>query len=271
MKERQRRATARGAALAVAAFLSVLPAGAQEDADRLAEQLSNPVASLISVPFQWNTDFGYGEDEGTRTTLNIQPVLPFSLNAEWNLIARVILPVVYQDDLVPDTDQLGLGDTTPTLFFSPKAGGPGGIIWAVGPVFLLPTATDDRLGAEQWGLGPSFLVLKQAGHRTYGVLTNHIESVEDRDDRPEVSNTFLQPFFARQFSGGRTLTLNSESSYDWERGRWTAPVNVVYSKVTKMGSQMLSFAGGARAYVERPEGGPDWGLRFVVTLLFPAG
>jgi hypothetical protein len=100
-------------------------------------------------------------------------------------------------------------------------------------------------------------------------LINHIESVAGDDDRADVSNTFIQPFFAKQFPGGGTLTFNLESTYDWEGEQWTVPLNVVYSKVTRIGGQMLSFAGGARAYLEKPDNGPDWGVRFVVTLLFP--
>jgi len=113
------------------------------------------------------------------------------------------------------------------------------------------------------------LVEQTKGGHTFGILANHIESVAGDDDRRDVSNTFLQPFFAKQYSGGRTLTLNFEASYDWEHEQWTVPMNLVYSKVRKMGSQLISFAAGGRAYLEQPDGGPDWGVRFVVTLLYP--
>lgn len=247
-----------------------LPSVAQENADVLAKQLSNPVASLISVPLQFNADFGYGDSDGSRYTLNVQPVIPTSISDDWNLITRVIMPIIYQDDVFPDSSQSGLGDTTPSFFFSPKAPGPGGMIWAIGPVFLLPTATDELLGTEKWGVGPTALALVQTeGGVTYGALVNHIESFAGDEDRADVSSTFIQPFLARQFPGGRTLTFNLESTYDWEGEQWTVPLNVTYSKVTKIGGQMLSFAGGARAYLEKPDSGPDWGVRFVVTLLFP--
>jgi hypothetical protein len=247
-------------------------ASAQESADTLAKQLSNPVASLISVPLQYNVDFEIGPENGTRHTLNVQPVIPYSLNEDVNLITRVIMPVIYQDDVFGDSgSQFGLGDTTPSLFFSPKEEVNGWIV-AAGPVFLLPTATDELLGSEKWGAGPTTLALKQtAGGWTYGALVNHIWSFAGEDDRSDISNTFIQPFLARQFPGARTATLNLESSYDWIGEQWNVPVNLVYSKVGKWGRQMVSWAGGVRYYVEAPDGGAEWGIRLVVTLLFPTG
>jgi hypothetical protein len=159
---------------------------AQENADVLAKQLSNPVASLISVPLQYNVDFDVGSEDGTKQTLNIQPVIPASLSDDWNLITRVIVPVVDQDDVFGDSGhQFGFGDTTPTFFFSPKKSTAGGWILGFGPVFLLPTATDDLLGADKWGIGPSALALKQTETGwTYGALVNHIWSVAGDDDAP---------------------------------------------------------------------------------------
>lgn len=246
-------------------------AGAQENTDALAKKLANPVASLISVPFQYNVDYGFGSEDGSKQTLNIQPVIPTSISTDWNLISRIITPVVYQDDLFGDSgSQSGLGDITPTFFFSPKEPTAGGLVWGAGPVFLLPTATDDLLGAEQWGIGPSAVFLKQTptGY-TYGLLMNHIWSVAGEDDRADVSNTFFQPFLARNFPGGRTLTVNFESSYNWETDQATVPFNVTYAKVTRVGDQLISLQGGVRVYLDSPPGGPDWGLRFGLTLLFP--
>jgi hypothetical protein len=244
---------------------------AQDNADVLAKQLANPVASLISVPLQYNIDFDVGPADGTKQVLNVQPVIPNGLNERWNLITRVIIPVIDQDDVFGDSGkQFGLGDTTPTFFFSPKKPTSSGWILAAGPVFLLPTATDELLGAEKWGIGPSALGLKQTAEGiTYGALVNHIWSVAGDDDRADISTTFLQPFLAKQFAGGRTVTLNLESSYDWKGSDWNIPANLLYSKVTKVGGQLLSFAGGLRYYIETPGDGPDWGLRASVTLLFP--
>ena len=246
------------------------PAGGAS-ADELAKQLSNPVAALISVPLQLNYDDGYGVGgDGERFTLNIQPVVPISLNDDWNVISRTILPLIAQDDVIGNDSQSGTGDTIQSLFFSPKKPTAAGWIWGVGPAFLLPTASDDDLGSEQWGIGPTAVALKQtADGWTYGALVNHLVSVAGGDDRADLNATFLQPFLSKGFPGGRTATFNLESTYDWESEAWNVPVNVMYSKVTKIGNQLVSFAGGARYYLESPPGGPDWGLRFVVTLLYP--
>lgn len=256
--------------LAIAIVAEPRDASAQDSADELAKKLSNPVASLISVPMQYNIDFDIGPENGTKQYLNVQPVIPHSLNHELNLITRVIMPVIYQDDVFGNSgDQFGLGDTTPSFFFSPKEP-VGDWILGAGPVFLLPTATDELLGGEKWGAGPTVFALQQTPDGwTYGALVNHIWSFAGDDDRSDVSNTFIQPFLAKQFAGGRTITVNLESSYDWNGEQWNVPVNLVYSKVTKLGSQMLSWVGGVRYFVETPGDGPEWGVRLVLTLMFP--
>lgn len=257
--------------LALLVLLVPAVATAQESTDELARRLSNPVASLISVPFQYNADFGLGSEDGSRQVLNIQPVIPASISEDWNLITRIITPVIYQDDAFGASgSQFGLGDITPTLFFSPKQPTQSGLIWGVGPVFLLPTATDDLLGGEKWGAGPSAVMLKQSpGGVTIGLLVNHVWSFAGEDSRADVNSTFLQPFVSKGFSGGRTLSLNIESGYNWETDDATVPLNLSYSKVTRIGSQLVSIGGGARVFLDKPPGGPDWGLRFSITLLYP--
>ena len=166
-------------------------------------------------------------------------------------------------------DHSGVGDIVQSLFFSPKAPTAGGWIWGVGPVFLLPTASDSALGSEQWGAGPTAVALKQENGWTYGVLANHIWSVAGDDARANVNATFLQPFLSYTTKTYTTFSLNTESTYDWEAEQWTVPVNVMASQLVKFGKQPVSFGLGYRDYVEAPDGGPDWGLRFVVTFLFP--
>ncbi len=238
------------------------PAG---NADDLARQLSNPVAALISVPIQYNYDETFGTD-GSRHLINVQPVIPISISEHWNLISRTVLPIISQQDVIPGTDQFGLGDAVQSLFFSPKEPTASGLIWGIGPAALLPTATDDYLGADTWALGPTAVVLKQQGKWTVGALANHLVDVSGD---AEINATFLQPFVSMSLGKGRTLALNTESTYDWEAEQWNVPINLTFSKVSKIGNQLVSYAGGVRGYAETPAGGPDWGVRFALTLLYP--
>lgn len=253
-------------------LLLTATAAAQENADELAMKLSNPVSSLINLPMQlnWDTDIGPAGD-GERYTLNIQPVIPVSISADWNLISRTIVPLVDQSDVFAGAgSQSGLGDVLQSLFFSPKAPTAGGVIWGAGPALLLPTASDDLLGSEKWGIGPTAVVLTQTpGGLTYGALANHVESVAGDDDRADISRTFLQPFVAKALGRGRTVTFNFESSYDWDQEQWTLPFNLQFSQVLPIGKQLVSVAAGARYYLETPAGGPDWGVRLVFSLLYP--
>jgi hypothetical protein len=244
------------------------PAGGAAD---LAQQLANPVASLISVPVQTNYDWGWGADgDGFRFTANVQPVIPVSLNTDWNIISRTILPIIAQNDVTgPGTSQFGLGDTVQSLFFSPKAPSASGVVWGAGPVFLVPTATDRALGSGKWGVGPTGVVLKIAGPVTYGVLANHIWSFAGSSTRADVSATFVQPFFSYTTSSATTWGLNSETSYDWIGDNWLIPVNATVSQLVRIGKQPISIGGGVKYWIESPAGGPDWGLRLSVTLLFP--
>ncbi len=243
---------------------------AKAKAAELAKKLQNPVASLISVPIQNNFDFGAGPNgDGFQYKVNVQPVIPFKLNEDWNLISRTILPVVYQENIFGTSSQSGLSDTVQSLFFSPKAPTSGGWIWAVGPVLLLPTATDDLLGAEKWGAGPTALALKQQNGWTYGVLANHLWSYAGDSSRAEVNATFLQPFVSFSTKQQTTYGLNTESTYDWSNSQWTVPLNATVSQLVKIGGKPVQFTLGARYYAEKPANGPEWGLRFAVTFLFP--
>jgi hypothetical protein len=243
-----------------------------QDADALAKKLSNPVSDLVSVPLQLNYDHGFGsQDEGARWQLNVQPVVPFSLSSRWNLISRTIVPLVDQDGPLANGDRLsGLGDISQSFFFSPTTPTASGWLLGAGPIFRLPTATNDRLGGEHWGAGPTIVAVRQTTSGwTYGALVDHVWSFGGNPERPDTSDTFFQPFLAKQLGQGRTLTISAESSYSWDAHQWTVPLNVLFSRVSHLGSQPLSYQFGVRAFLETPDGGPDWGLRFNVTLLYP--
>lgn len=276
--------------LALALTTFATPLLAEDDAAELAKKLSNPVASLISVPFQLNYDERIGPlDEGYRFTLNVQPVIPIALNQDWNLIIRTIVPFISQRDVfysgepkVPgipggtlkqrpqDRSQDGMGDIVQSFFFSP-AKPVGGWILAAGPVMLYPSASNDLLGAEKWGAGLTALALKQKDGWTYGVLANHIWSVEGESTRPDISTTFVQPFVSYTTKKQTTIGLNAESTYDWNNSQWTVPMNATVSQLVKIGGMPVQFTIGGRYYAEGPSGSPEWGLRCGVTLLFPTG
>lgn len=243
-----------------------LAAAQDSDAD-LAKKLANPVADLVSLPFQFNYDCCYGPADGERVTLNIQPVVPIHLTEDWNLIVRTIVPIVSQTQTTPTGgDALGFGDTLQTFFFSPKT---QGTTVGFGPAVFYPTGTDG-LGSGQWAAGPAGLVLKQDGHMTYGVLATQLWSLSDAESNEETNSTLLQPFFNYTFPSTTGIVLNLESTYDWTREQWTVPLNVGVTHMYKLGEQRIQAGIFGRYYVEKPDGGPDWGLRFVVTYLIPS-
>ena len=242
----------------------------------LAKKLNNPVASLISVPFQNNWDFGIGPAHAMKYTCNIQPVIPISISKDWNLIVRTILPVIYQETLddnpkAPESigkAHGGLGDTTQSFFFSSK-NPVGGWILGAGPVGYYPTATSDYLGGGKWGAGPTIVALRQEYGFTYGILANQIWSFAGQQDRQNINASYLQPFVAYTTKTYTTFAINSESTYDWQSDQATVPMNFMVQQLIKIGKMPVAFQAGYRYYVNKPDEGPDWGLRFTITLLFP--
>lgn len=261
--------------IAALAFACLLWTGQSyaDDEDDLAKKLSNPVASLISVPFQYNYDGRMGPlHDGSRMTLNIQPVVPISLNNEWNLISRTVVPLIRQVNIGLNTgEQAGLGDIEQSFLLSPAKPGDSGIIWGVGPVLMLPTGTDKLLTQHQWGAGPTAVVLKQFGGWTIGVFGNHIWSYANTVTyAPSVNQTFFQPFISYTTADKWTFGLNAESTYDWQRKDWTLPINASVGKLLKLGSQPISLTFGLRYYAASPYSGPKGlGARVQLVFLFP--
>jgi hypothetical protein len=241
----------------------------QDQAAELAKKAQNPVADLMIMPFQYNIDFGIGPADATQQTLKFMPVIPFSLGPKWNLITRTIIPWIYAESPVEGgDDKSGLGDIQQSFFFTPKEP-VGGWILGAGPIIMYPSASDDALGSEKWGAGPSVIMLQQKNGWTYGMLANHIWSFAGDENRQDVNVTFLQPFLAFTTKTYTTFSVNTESVYDWGDSQWTVPINVSIGQMIKIGKLPISLELGYRYYAEKPDNGPDWGLRFFVKFLFP--
>jgi len=258
-------------------FVNTLPAQGNPDtkpggdAD-LAQELSNPIADLITVPIQMNYDDNYGpDDDGWKLQTNIQPVVPFSLNDTWTLITRTIMPVIYQEDILPGSgSDFGLGDINMSLFFSPQDPAYGKLIWGAGPVLLFPTATDTLLGADKWGAGPAIVALTMQGQWTIGMLANHIWSYAGDSARQDISNTFMQPFVAYTTPTAWTYSVQSETTYNWETEKWSVPVNVAIAKLVRWGKLPVSLQAGVGYWLDAPDAGPEgWRFRVQANFVLP--
>jgi hypothetical protein len=261
------------AALIIAAF-SILGAASgtlgQEEAAELAKAAQNPVGDLISLPLQNNTNFGLGHNESTQNILNVQPVWPIGVGPNWNVITRTIAPLISQPAFSDgDTSTFGLGDITFTAFLSPKA--PGRVIWGVGPVVLIPTATNDRLGTDKWGLGPSVVLLAMPGNWVVGSLFSNVWSVGGSGE--ERVNLFTWQYFLNyNLPNGWYLVSAPILQANWESesgNRWTVPVGGGAGKIFRIGRQPINGQLGAYYNVTRPDFGAKWQLRAQIQLLFP--
>jgi hypothetical protein len=259
----------------LAASLGITPLAQAEDSAELAKKALNPVAAMYSLPVQYNWDQKMGPTgEGMHSVTNIQPVLPFNLNEDWNLISRTILPVIDQHGLAPNgaADKSGVGDITQSFFFSPTKPTESGWILGAGPAFLVPTGSDELLGSEQWGAGPTVVALKQEHGWTHGILANHIWGLDGSppDGKDKVNQTFLQPFLSYTNSNLTTFGVNTESTYNWQTREWAVPINLNVTQLLKLGGQPLTVQVGPRYWLDTPEDGAQgWGFRAAVTFLFP--
>lgn len=270
-------ATLLGPLLAVAIGLCPDFAPAQSSSD-LQEAAQNPIADLISVPFQNNFNFGTGERDVTQYVLNVQPVYPAKLSPDWNLIIRPIVPIINQPKLFdsPASESVfGLGDINLQTFFSPTnaAATPfGNVSWGVGPTLVFPSATDDLIGTSKWSAGPGAVVFISKPPFTYGALANNVWSYAGDDDAEDVNQLLIQPFLNYNLADGWSVGTAPIITANWEAAdgdRWTLPLGGGVGKLMKIGEQPVQT--NLRAYYNAvtPEFGPDWQLQFQLTLLFP--
>lgn len=257
-------------ALAPAESPSNAGGGAAESQEALAKAAQNPVAKLISVPFQNNFNFGVGPEQVTQYILNVQPVIPISLNEDWNLITRTIVPIINQPSPAPGISPAsGLGDINPTVFFSPAKSGK--LIWGVGPTMTIPTATDSQLGNGMWTAGPAVVALTIQGPWVVGALANQQWSFAGWGDE-DVSALLIQPFINYNLPQGWYLTSAPILTANWKADggeKWTIPVGGGIGKIQRFGKLPLNLQLQAFYNVETPEYGPDWQLRVQVQFLFP--
>jgi len=233
-----------------------------QDAAELAKELANPIASLISAPLQNNSDFGIGPLDGSRNTLNIQPVVPLKLTDNLNLITRMILPLVRQANISgPGETQSGFGDAVLSGFISPSEA-KNGITWGAGPVLLLPIGSED-FTLDEFGVGPTVVALKQSQGFTYGALINQIWG-------NDLSQMFFQPFMVYNWPSGAGLGGNLEMTQNWTSDNTTLWLNPTVSGVTSIGKQKVQLVAGPRFNLAAPSGTKaDIGIRTVVVFLFP--
>lgn len=247
-------------------------AGAEESETDLAKKTQNPVADLISVPFQNNFNFETGPNEKTVWIDNIQPVIPIHLNERWNLITRTIMPLVNQPALAPGADHaFGLGDVNPSLFLSPA--GAKGLVWGVGPTMTIPTATSRELGSGKWSAGPTAVALVMHGPWVTGALMNNQWSFAGWGDR-RVNQMLFQPFLNYNLPKGWYLSTAPIMTTDWTASRgnqWTVPVGGGGGKLWRLGKVGLPLNTQLQAYYNavKPDLGPDWQLRVQFQFLFP--
>lgn len=254
-------------------LLVALPVWAADDATELAKKTQNPVADLISIPYQSNFNFGVGSKNVTQYVGNLQPVIPIKLTEEWNLITRTILPIINQPSPEPSvSSNFGLGDLNPTLFLSPAK--PGAFIWGVGPTFTLPTATDTALGSGKWSMGPAAVALTIQGPWVIGALANQQWSFAGDSDRRSVSQMLIQPFVNYNLPDGWYLTSAPIITANWmadSADRWTVPLGGGFGKLWRVGKVGLPINTQLQAFysLEKPQGGADWTLRFQLQVLLP--
>ena len=263
-----------GALCTLAAFACLIfqlsSARAQQSSEALAKAAQNPVAAMISVPFQNNTNFNVGPYNRAQDILNIQPVIPITLNSEWNLISRSIVPLMLQPSPTTESDLFGLGDISETMFISPAQ--PGAIIWGLGPALTFPTATNPILGTGKWLAGPSAVALVTPGHWVIGALVSNQWSFAGDGSRASVNTGLVQPFINYNLPGGWYVTSSPIMTINWNADsgqKWTVPVGGGVGRVFRIGEQPINAQLAAYYNVVRPDNGPDWQLRFQISLLFP--
>jgi hypothetical protein len=262
-----------GAAISTT-FAIQATAATEAETHALAKASQNPVASLISVPFENNFNGEYGSDNSKQNVLNVKPVIPVQIGENWNLINRTIIPFVSQPGTPGGPNrQNGLGDTTYQAFISPSK--PGKWIWGVGPQVQIPTHTDELLGNEHWGGGLAAVVLTMPGKWVVGGLLTHMVDVASSGNdgsESDISLTVIQPIMNYNFGGGWYVTSVPLITANWEADNddeWTIPLGGGVGRVFHWGKQPVKLQMAYYYNVEKPDSGAQWNMQVTFTMLFP--
>ncbi len=240
----------------------------EPSAQQLADKLSNPVANLISVPFQNNTVWGIGPNNGTQNVLNFQPVIPIKLTKGLTLINRLVLPIIAQFNVTGlGESQNALSDLQYSMFFAPTT---GKLIWGVGPIFSIPTATNTATGSGRFSIGPTGVFLYQNSGWTMGALINQFWSVGGNPDRGNQTQGYLQPFLAHSWKSGAGVSMTGEMTQNWKVKRTQTYINVMFQGLTKFGKFPVQLVVGPRIPVSAlPDLKGYFGVRASLVLVFP--
>jgi hypothetical protein len=237
----------------------------------LAKKLANPLAHLISVPFQSTWTGGMGNEDATGFIFKLQPLAPFELNRSWNLITRTVIPIMSEPALTAaGSAASGFGDIQSSAFVSPATA--GAISWGAGPIVSLPSTSAPSLGTQKWSAGPTAAVIVRSGAWSSGAIANQLWSFAGNSQRADVSQMFVQPFVSYTTSAAVTVSTNLEATANWNaaaKRRWTAPLNVQIGKLATFGPLPANYALAYGWFAAKPTGGPSWQLRSTVTLLLP--
>jgi hypothetical protein len=233
------------------------------------QDAQNPIANVISVPFQNNTYLNYGPYKSDANILVIQPVIPIKISSDWNVITRWVTPVVSLPRVSPSQgDKFGLGNMEPEFYFSPSH--VGEIIWGVGPKLYLPTATDKALGLDKWGGGPTAVALTIQGPWVAGVLANNVWAGSGAE---KVNELTINPFVNYNLSDGWYVSSAEVITANWQAKsgqQWTVPLGGGIGRLFHVGLQPVNARFELLNDVVHPQNAPNWQLQFQVQFLFGA-
>jgi hypothetical protein len=270
---RSRRSSGTGVPLLLV-FLAAAPRAAvaqvpTTDPAALARATQNPVAALTTLPLQFNFNNGGDLDDGTLFNLNFQPVIPFGLTREVNVIARTIVPVVSAPGPA-GARYSGIGDIQEQIFFTPAR--PGALVVGVGPMFSLPTATTEAAETGTFAAGAGGVVVKTVGPFVLGGLLTQLWPATDAGGAPRTNLLTIQPFVNYNFGSGWAVSTAPLMTANWDAdagNEWTVPLGLGVTKTTVFNGRPMNLGFQYYYNVERPDGAPAQQFRFSIALIYP--